>query len=138
MYAAGDIARWDDGSEASQRIEHWRLAEQHGIIAARNMLGQGEAMHQHIPFFWTQQWDIELRYVGHATTWTEIIYRYGKPEQKDFLAFYVADNKLLAATGLKHNRDLDALEFILQSRKPLTKAQMTDKSFDLPAYAATA
>ena len=79
-----------------------------------------------------------LRYVGHATTWTEIVYRYGKPEQKDFLAFYVADNKLLAATSLKHNRDLDAIEFLLQSRKSLTKAQMTDKSFDLPAYAVTA
>ena len=42
LYAAGDVARfpdWRDGSPI--RIEHWRLAAQHGRVAAHNMAGAG-------------------------------------------------------------------------------------------------
>src|SRR5262249_14798878 len=37
IYVAGDIARYDIGGK-STRIEHWRAAEQQGMIAAHNML----------------------------------------------------------------------------------------------------
>ncbi len=135
IYAAGDIARWDDGSDKGVRIEHWRVAEQHGMVAARNMLGAAENANHHVPFFWTVQWDINLRYVGHAERWDEIIYRYGRPAQKDFVAFYVVGGRLLAAVGLKHDREMDAVEFILRDRMPLTPDQMRDETFDLVAYA---
>jgi len=138
VYAADDIARWDDGSESGQRIEHWRVAEQQGIVAARNMLDQDVTMNQHIPFFWTEQWKIGLSYVGQASKWDEIIYRYGKPEEKDFIAFYLSGSKLLAAAGMKHDLDMDAIEFIMQDNKSLTKEQMRDMSFDLVAYAQSA
>jgi apoptosis-inducing factor 3 len=135
IFAAGDIARWDDGSERGLRIEHWRVAEQHGMVAARNMLGRADSADDHVPFFWTTQFGIELRYVGHAEKWDEIIYRYGKPEQKDFVALYVAGGKLLAGVGLKHDPEMDAIEFILRDRMALTPAQMRDESFDLIEYA---
>ncbi len=135
IFAAGDIARWDDGSERGLRIEHWRVAEQHGMVAARNMLGKADSAAEHVPFFWTTQWGIDLRYVGHAERWDEIIFRYGKPAQKDFLAFYVAGGKLLAAVGMKHDPEMDAVEFILRDRMALTPDQMRDESFDLVAYA---
>jgi apoptosis-inducing factor 3 len=134
VYAAGDIARWDDGHAGGVRIEHWRTAEQQGIVAAKNMLGQSEGMQGHIPFFWTNQWDIVLRYVGHAEKWDEIIYRYGNPSKKDFIGFYVQDGKLLAAAGMNHDAEMDAIEFILRDQKPLTYDQMRDEKFDLVAY----
>lgn len=136
VYAAGDIARWDDGKTGSVRIEHWRTAEQQGIVAANNMFGESESMRGHVPFFWTNQWDIALRYVGHAEKWDDIIYRYGTPEKKDFVAFYVHNGNLLAAAGMNHDADMDAIEFILRADKPLTADQMRDATFDLAAYAA--
>ncbi len=137
IYAAGDIARWDDGSETGKRVEHWRLAQQHGLVAARNMLGQGEDFNQHVPYFWTNQWKFGLRYVGHADRWDEIIYR-GKPEDQDFAAFYVDNGKLVAAAGHNHDRDMDAVEFILRDRLAVTPAQLRDENFDLVAYASGA
>ena len=133
VYAAGDIARWGEGS--GTRIEHWRLAEQHGMIAAHNMLGHGDDMGTHVPFFWTTQWKITLNYVGHATKWDEIIYR-GSPQDKKFIAFYVTGGKLQAAAGCGYDQDLDALEFILRDKLPLSTAQMRDTSFSLSNYAS--
>ncbi|MCC6615358.1 MAG: FAD-dependent oxidoreductase [Anaerolineae bacterium] len=131
IYAAGDIARW--GEDGGTRIEHWRVAQQQGIVAARNMLGVEDDVRHHVPFFWTTQWGLNLNYVGHATTWDEIIYR-GTPEQKQFIAFYVADGQLKAAAGCGHDQDLIAIEWILQHDLPLSVEQMRDPAFSLVDY----
>ncbi len=134
IYAAGDIARYPTPDGGWQRIEHWRTAQQEGIVAARNLLGGGDDVNHHVPFFWTTQWGFTLRYVGHAEAWDEIIYR-GSPDTKDFIAFYIQGGVLKAAAGSKHDREMDAIEFILMDGKPLTPEQMRDANFDLVRYA---
>lgn len=106
VYAAGDIARFPLALTGQPtRIEHWRVAQQHGQAAARNMLGQ-RVKFTAAPFFWTQQYGKSLRYAGHAERWDEIIYQ-GDVAQQDFLAFYVLENRLVAAAGM--NRDADII-----------------------------
>ncbi len=135
IYAAGDIARYPvDGG--TQRVEHWRAAQQQGIVAARNMAGQNDDMNHHVPFFWTSQWGFSLRYVGHAEGWDEIIYR-GNPDEKNFIAFYIKEGKLKAAAGSKHDQEMAAIEFILRDVLPLTPDQMRDEGFDLVEYAVS-
>lgn len=134
VYAAGDIARWDDGSENGTRIEHWRTAEQQGMVAARNMLGQTDDVNRHVPFFWTNQFDLRFKYIGHANSWDEIIYR-GDPEAHDFLAFYEKDGKILAVAGSGRGSDMNALELIFREGRTLPARQVQDESFDLVAYA---
>lgn len=134
VYAAGDIARWDNGTPEGQRIEHWRVAQQHGVVAAQNMVGRRVDINHLVPFFWTHQWDITLRSVGHASQWDEIIYR-GDVEAKDFVAFFVADGQLMAAVSCNRDEEIAALEFIMQDKLSLTPAQMESPDFDLVAYA---
>ena len=116
IYAAGDIATfpyWYSGSDT--RIEHWRTAEQQGRIAAHNMAGN-EITFRSIPFFWTVQAGLTLRYVGHAKAWDGIVVN-GSITDKDFIAYYVKNNKVQAAAGCNRDRQMAAIEELMRLRR---------------------
>lgn len=108
LYAAGDIARFPDWRTGeATRIEHWRIAAQHGRIAAYNMAGQ-TVKFAGVPVFWTMQFKFPLRYVGHAEQWDEIIFD-GDLQKREFMAFYVKDNQVLAAAASQRDTEMAAI-----------------------------
>ncbi|MGB3613427.1 MAG: FAD-dependent oxidoreductase [Elainellaceae cyanobacterium] len=116
LYAAGDIATFPDWRTGENvRIEHWQLAAQQGRVAARNMLGQ-KTPFRGVPFFWTGQFDLKLRYVGHASDWDEVITE-GNLEDIDnpeFLAFYRQGDRILAVAGINRDAEIAAISELMR------------------------
>ena len=129
LFAAGDVALYPEARlEAPVRIEHWRLAQQHGRHAAQAMLG-AEAPFTGVPFFWTGQFGLGLRYVGHATDPDETVID-GSLEGKSFVAYFIKNGTAVAAAAV--GRDKDAAAFhVLLARNGSPSADDLRGEFDL-------
>ena len=101
VYAAGDVARVP-GPWGPVRIEHWRVARQHGARIARAIMGRdtGEV---DVPFFWTAL-GRQYRYLGHAEGWDEI--RMDGAPDGDFVARYVKDGRVMALLGAGRDAEI--------------------------------
>jgi apoptosis-inducing factor 3 len=119
IWAAGDIARWPDRLTGETiRIEHWVVAERQGQTAARNMLGAHERFDA-VPFFWSQQHDLQLNYVGHATKWDRIEIG-GSLAAKDCSVTYRQGGRKLAVLTIGRDADSLAAEIELEKKIAVT------------------
>ena len=129
VYAAGDIARFRDWRFGENiRIEHWRTAEQQGRDAALNMAGKSTA-NMNVPFFWTKQGNLSIRYVGHARNWDEIIFD-GDVASRDFIAFYIRNNEVHAAAGCKRDKQMAAILELMRLKKMPAASEIRGNSID--------
>ncbi len=127
LYAVGDVAFFPLRAGERVRIEHWRVAQQHGVLVARNIARPGtpQTLEQSgfVPFFWTYHFEQRMNHVGDARDWDEVILD-GDPAVPPFIAYYLRDGQVVAAAGTHRDADLAAMHELLRSRRPPTLAQL--------------
>lgn len=137
VYAAGDAARYHHPLlDRRIRVEHWTNAAKQGAAAARSMLGIGEP-YADVPWFWSDQYETTIQYVGHAPEWDELVVR-GDLEGRRFSAFYLASGRLHACVGFNRPRDVRAATRLLAAGVHPSPAELRDEATDLRELARAA
>jgi 3-phenylpropionate/trans-cinnamate dioxygenase ferredoxin reductase subunit len=106
IYAAGDCCSYDSVVHQRRiRVEHWDVAMQQGMHAARNMLGE-DRDYDVVPYFFSDLADwASLEYVGPARDWDEEIWR-GDRDRGEFSVWYIKDGKVAGALSVERSEDL--------------------------------
>lgn len=116
VLAAGDVALARRPALGRHlRVEHWANAGRHGALAAHTILGTG-ATDDRLPYFFTDQYDLGMEYVGHAEPTgegvaAEVVVR-GDLAAREFIAFWVRDGRVVAGMNVNVwdvTEDIEAL-----------------------------
>jgi 3-phenylpropionate/trans-cinnamate dioxygenase ferredoxin reductase component len=138
IYAAGDCCSYDSVIHGRRiRVEHWDVAMQQGMHAARNMLG-GDANYEVVPYFFSDLADwAGLEYVGPAKDWDEEIWR-GDRDEGEFSVWYLKDGRVAGALSVERSEDLAEARRMLADGVEVSRAreQIADPESDLSAIGA--
>jgi 3-phenylpropionate/trans-cinnamate dioxygenase ferredoxin reductase subunit len=120
IVAAGDIARWNwrhDGQEEQIRIEHWQLAADAGVAAARSVLaGRADAKSFNpIPYFWSDQFGIRFQVLGNPGGNDDVNIVEGSLEEGKFVALFGRAGRLRAVMAIGKPRQLMGFRPLLES-----------------------
>lgn len=132
IYAAGDVANaYHPVIGCRLRVEHWANALHHGPVAARSMLGQRASISA-LPFFFTDQYDLGMEYVGFTEpgNYDQVVLR-GDVPGLHFVAFWLRAGRVVA--GMHGNRwgAIKPLEALVRSGRKVDPARLADDAVPL-------
>jgi 3-phenylpropionate/trans-cinnamate dioxygenase ferredoxin reductase subunit len=131
IYAVGDIAAAEHPLFATRiRTEHWANALKQPAVAVSGMLGKpGE--YAELPYFFTDQYDLGMEYVGHAPSFERVVFR-GDVAGREFVAFWLdADSRVLAGMNVNVWDVLDDVKALIRSRTPVDADRLADPQSSL-------
>jgi len=133
IYAAGDCCSYDSVVHGRRlRVEHWDVAMQQGMHAARNMLGE-DRDYDVVPYFFSDLADwASLEYVGPAYEWDEEVWR-GDRASGEFSVWYLKDGRVAGALSVERPEDLAEARRLLADGVVVSGAQkrIADPGSDL-------
>ncbi len=133
VYAAGDIASaWHPHYQRHLRVEHWANALNQGAAAGANATGKPEP-YTRLPYFFSDQYDLGLEYVGYAAPDDQVVIR-GDFAAREFIAFYHREGVVTAAMNVNVWDVVEELRAIIAAALPLDVTRLTDPDVPLAEF----
>jgi 3-phenylpropionate/trans-cinnamate dioxygenase ferredoxin reductase component len=131
VWAAGDVANADHPLFGRIRIEHWAEALNQGLLAGRNLAGADDR-YDRVPYFFSDQFDLSLSYLGHVREWDELVVR-GSQDVADprFVAWYLHHGTPRAALIVNEWDAEDPVREVIRAGQPADPARLHDLGVDL-------
>ncbi|MYW16084.1 FAD-dependent oxidoreductase [Streptomyces sp. SID2955] len=127
IYAAGDVASFPlTLTGARLRVEHWANALNGGPAAARSMLGK-DVVHDRVPYFFTDQYDLGMEYSGWAPpgSYDGVVIR-GDAGKREFIAFWVKEGRVLAGMNVNVWDVTERIQNLIRSRAQVNVEALSD------------
>jgi 3-phenylpropionate/trans-cinnamate dioxygenase ferredoxin reductase subunit len=111
------------------RLESVDNAVEQARTAAANMCGKA-ARHEHVPWFWSDQYDVKLQIAGLSQGYDQVVVR-GDPASGHFALYYLAQGELLAVDAVSSPKDFMTGRKWIAERKHPDPGRLADPSTDL-------
>jgi 3-phenylpropionate/trans-cinnamate dioxygenase ferredoxin reductase subunit len=132
VFAAGDVANaWHPVLGQRLRSEHWANALNAGPVAARGMLGQ-DAVHDGIPYFYTDQYDLGMELSGYAPLMAqgELVIR-GDLAGREYIAFWVDGGRVVGGMNVNVWDVNETVQRLIRSGVHVDATALADPSVPL-------
>ena len=130
IWAAGDCTSHPSIHFGSRvRLESVDNAFEQGTSAALNMLGIA-TVHDKVPWFWSDQFDLKMVIVGLATGYDSMVLR-GDPASRAFSVCYLKGGELIAVETVNHTKDQMAARKLIPLRARPDPVRISDDSVSL-------
>jgi 3-phenylpropionate/trans-cinnamate dioxygenase ferredoxin reductase subunit len=125
IFAAGDVAyHYNPILGRHLRLESWANAQNGGVAVARNMVSDPEP-YAEIPWFWTDQFDLNMQIVGTPERWDRLVTR-GDPQSGRCVVFYMEEGRVVGATAFNLGRDVRACRQLVETGMAFTDAELAN------------
>ena len=126
VYAAGDVAfHYNPILKRHLRLESWANAQNGAIAVARNMV-LDPVPYAEVPWFWSDQYDLNLQVAGAPESWDRLVVR-GDPAAKKGVVFYMAADSVVGATAFNQGREMRFLKRLIETGKAVADVDLADE-----------
>lgn len=130
IFAAGDVTdHFNPLLGRRLRLEAWQNAQNQAMAVAKVMAG-GTEPYAEVPWFWTDQYDVNLQLAGAPDRWSELIWR-GSMNAKAFTVFGVTEGKPVAAITMNNGREMRPARELIARRRAVDLARLGDSNVKL-------
>jgi 3-phenylpropionate/trans-cinnamate dioxygenase ferredoxin reductase subunit len=134
IFAAGDIANaWHPHYQRHLRVEHWANALNQGGDAGANATGEPEA-YSRLPYFFSDQYDVGLEYVGYASPDDQVLIR-GDFAGREFIALWHQNGVVSAAMNVNVWDVVEDLRAVITGGKAADLGRLADPDIPLAEFA---
>ena len=136
IFAAGDVASaFHPLLGHHVRVEHWANALKQPAVAAAAMLDQ-DAAYEELPYFYTDQYDLGMEYLGHVEGGYDQVVVRGDLEAREFIAFWLKDGRVQAGMNVNIWDVTDSIKNLIRSGHPVNADALGDPGTSLEDLAA--
>ncbi|HKE43291.1 MAG TPA: FAD-dependent oxidoreductase [Steroidobacteraceae bacterium] len=130
VFAAGDCTNHPSPRYGRRvRLESVDNAFEQARSAAANMVGK-PVVHDKVPWFWSDQYDLKLLIVGLSQGYDSFVMR-GDPAARSFCLCYLRAGELIAVDALNNAKDYMAARKLIAERARLDAARIADAAVAL-------
>ena len=131
VYAAGDVSNfYHPLYKKNIRLESYQHAQNHGIIAAKNIAGI-KTEYNSIPWMWSDQFNLNLQLTGLCDDYEDIVER-GENIENGIIYFFIKNKKINGACGLglmgKVGRDIRIASKLIEKNTIVDKNILQDQN----------
>jgi 3-phenylpropionate/trans-cinnamate dioxygenase ferredoxin reductase component len=130
VYCGGDIAlHLHPVLGRPIRVEHWEVAKNQGRGIAANIVA-GDAPYSKLPYFWSDQYDVNLEYRGQASGDDRAVWR-GDRDGLSFSVFYLRNGLIDGVLSMNDSKTNELGGKLIESRRPVSDSALANMGVDL-------